>query len=127
MARESARRAQGKGGLGEGAVSHHGAAQKTPAPLKRVIVLADAAEDIETARDFYEAQETGVGEYCVDSLLSDIESLGLFSEFIPCILEFIACWRGVFHSPFIIDSTATRHRFSPCSICDAIQIGFAKN
>ena len=47
--------------------------------MKRVIVLADAAEDIETARDFYEAQETGVGEYCVDSLLSDIESLGLFS------------------------------------------------
>ena len=49
------------------------------APLKRVIILADAAEDIEAARDFYEAQELGVGEYCVDSLLADIESLGLFS------------------------------------------------
>jgi hypothetical protein len=34
--------------------------------LKRVTVLADAAEDIEAARDFYEAQEAGVGEYCVD-------------------------------------------------------------
>jgi hypothetical protein len=51
--------------------------------LKRVIVLADAAEDIEAARDFYETQETGVGEYCVDSLLSDIESLGLFSGIHP--------------------------------------------
>ena len=47
--------------------------------MKRVIVLADAAEDIEAARDFYEAQEPGVGEYCVDSLLADIESLGLLS------------------------------------------------
>jgi hypothetical protein len=32
--------------------------------LKRVIILADAAEDIEAARDFYEAQERGVGENC---------------------------------------------------------------
>jgi plasmid stabilization system protein ParE len=51
--------------------------------LKRVIILADAAEDIEAARDFYEAQEPGVGEYCVDSLLADIESLGLFSGIHP--------------------------------------------
>jgi len=41
--------------------------------LKQVVVLADAAEDIEAARDFYDMQESGVGEYCVDSLLADIE------------------------------------------------------
>jgi hypothetical protein len=56
--------------------------------LKRVIILADAAEDIEAARDFYEAQELGVGEYCVDSLLADIESLGLFSGIHPLHFEF---------------------------------------
>jgi plasmid stabilization system protein ParE len=56
--------------------------------LKRVIILADAAEDIEAARDFYEAQEPGVGEYCVDSLLADIESLGLFSGIHPLHFEF---------------------------------------
>jgi plasmid stabilization system protein ParE len=56
--------------------------------LKRVIVLADAAEDIEGARDFYEAQEPGVGEYCVDSLVTDIESLGLFSGIHPRHFEF---------------------------------------
>jgi plasmid stabilization system protein ParE len=56
--------------------------------LKRVIILADAAEDIEAARDFYEAQEGGVGEYCVDSLLADIESLGLFSGIHPVHFEF---------------------------------------
>jgi len=48
--------------------------------LKQVRVLADAAEDLEAARDFYDTQEPGVGEYCVDSLLADIESLGLFQR-----------------------------------------------
>jgi hypothetical protein len=42
--------------------------------LKQVVVLADAAEDLEAARDFYDMQEPGVGEYCVDSLLADIEA-----------------------------------------------------
>lgn len=56
--------------------------------MKRVIILADAAEDIEAARDFYEAQEPSIGEYCVDSLLADIESLGLFSGIHPLHFEF---------------------------------------
>jgi plasmid stabilization system protein ParE len=56
--------------------------------LKQVVVLDDAAEDLAAARDFYEAQEPGVGEYCIDSLLTDIESLGLFSEIHPLHFEF---------------------------------------
>jgi hypothetical protein len=66
--------------------------------LKRVIILADAAEDIEAARDFYEGQEPGVGEYCVDSLLADVKSLGLFSGIHPLHFEFhrmLACQRIV--------------------------------
>ena len=56
--------------------------------MKQVIVLVDAAEDIEAARDFYEAQQAGVGEYCVDSLLADIESLGLLSGIHPLRFDF---------------------------------------
>jgi len=56
--------------------------------LKRVVVLADAAEDLEAARDFYDAQELGVGEYCVDLLLADIESLGRFSGIHPLHFKF---------------------------------------
>jgi len=51
--------------------------------LKQVVVLADAAEDLEAARDFYNAHEPGVGEYCIDSLLTDIESLGHLSGMHP--------------------------------------------
>lgn len=46
--------------------------------MRKVAVLAEAAEDIEQARDFYEAQQSGIGDYCADSLLADIENLALY-------------------------------------------------
>ena len=51
--------------------------------MRRVLILEEAAQDLETARDFYDAREIGVGSYCVDSLLSDIESLSLFHGIHP--------------------------------------------
>ena len=46
--------------------------------MRKVVVLAEAAGDIKQARDFYDAQEPGIGDYCADSLLADIESLALY-------------------------------------------------
>ncbi|MDB6028561.1 MAG: hypothetical protein JWM68_4784 [Verrucomicrobiales bacterium] len=46
--------------------------------MRKVVVLAEAAEDIEQARDFYDLQEEGIGDYCADSLVADIESLALY-------------------------------------------------
>ena len=46
--------------------------------MRKVVVLAEAAEDIEQARDFYDAQEVGIGDYYADSLVADIESLALY-------------------------------------------------
>jgi hypothetical protein len=46
--------------------------------VKPVVVLTDAARDLELGRDFYDVQELGIGDYFVDSLLSDLESLRLF-------------------------------------------------
>lgn len=45
--------------------------------MRLVVVLEEAAEDIEVGRDFYERQEPGVGDYFADSIISDIEGLGL--------------------------------------------------
>jgi plasmid stabilization system protein ParE len=45
--------------------------------MRRVIVLEEAAEDIEHARDFYDRQDYGVGSYFVDSIVADIEGLGM--------------------------------------------------
>jgi len=41
--------------------------------MRRVVVLAEAAEDLEEARRFYDAREPGVGDYCVTSLLADAD------------------------------------------------------
>ena len=46
--------------------------------MRRIVVLEEAAEDIEQGREFYDLQENGVGDYFEDTILSDIESLGLF-------------------------------------------------
>jgi hypothetical protein len=46
--------------------------------MRKVVVLVEAAEDIEQARDFYDAQQPGIGDYCADSLVADIESLALY-------------------------------------------------
>ncbi len=43
--------------------------------MRRVVVLAEAAEDLKEAQGFYDAREAGVGDYCVASLLADIGSL----------------------------------------------------
>ncbi len=61
--------------------------------MRRVLVLEEAAQDLEMARDFYDTRDTreiGVGSYCVDSLLSDIESLSLFHGIHPV---YFACHR----------------------------------
>lgn len=47
--------------------------------MKNVIILEEAAEDIEQARDFYEAQQQGIGKYFVETITADLISLRHFS------------------------------------------------
>ena len=44
-----------------------------------VVVLEDAAEDMESGRRFYESQRPGIGDYFVESILSDLSSLALYA------------------------------------------------
>lgn len=46
--------------------------------MKSVVVLAEAANDIERGIDFYNAIEHGVGLYFRDSLIADIRRLGFY-------------------------------------------------
>jgi hypothetical protein len=45
---------------------------------RKVIVLAEAAADIECGIDFYDAIEDGVGRYFRDSIIADIRRLGVY-------------------------------------------------
>ena len=42
-------------------------------------ILPSALEDLYTGRNFYEQQEVGLGDYFLDSLFSDIDSLIIYA------------------------------------------------
>lgn len=44
----------------------------------KVVVLAEAASDIERGIDFYQAIELGVGLYFRDSIVADLRRLGVY-------------------------------------------------
>ena len=45
----------------------------------RIRLLSIAVDDIESGRHFYETQQAGLGDYFLDSLFSDIDSLLLYA------------------------------------------------
>ena len=47
--------------------------------IRYIELLSDAVDDLERGRAFYDKQQVGVGDYFWDSLISDIESLVVFS------------------------------------------------
>lgn len=46
--------------------------------MRQVLVLEEAAEDMASAKAFYESIDIGLGDYFLDSVMADLESLGLF-------------------------------------------------
>ena len=44
-----------------------------------VVILEDAADDMEAGQRFYESRESGIGDYFVESILSDLDSLVLYA------------------------------------------------
>jgi hypothetical protein len=53
-----------------------------------VFILEDAAADIELGRRFYESCEAGVGDYFVESILSDLDALVSFAGIHPVYFSF---------------------------------------
>ena len=43
--------------------------------MRRIRFLAEAAQEMEVGKTFYDRQQSGIGDYFWDSLLADIESL----------------------------------------------------
>jgi hypothetical protein len=65
-----------------------------------VVVLEDAAEDLESSAQFYESCAIGVGDYFLDAILSDLDSLVLFAGVHP-----ISLWV----SPDAVEAIPIRH------------------
>jgi plasmid stabilization system protein ParE len=49
----------------------------------QVEILGEAEQDLVDGARFYEAQEPGLGEYFLDSLFSDVDSLQLYAGIHP--------------------------------------------
>ena len=49
----------------------------------RILNLPSARDDLSAGFDFYERQQEGLGNYFLESLFSDIESLGLYAGIHP--------------------------------------------
>ncbi len=47
--------------------------------IKEIIVLDEVSEDIEDGSKFYDRCEFGIGDYFIDCIISDIESLKLYA------------------------------------------------
>jgi hypothetical protein len=67
-----------------------------------VVILEDAAEDLESGAQFYESCATGVGDYFLDSILSDLTLWFFLPAFIQSTLDSIECCRNDSHSAFIL-------------------------
>jgi plasmid stabilization system protein ParE len=49
----------------------------------KVQILPSATEDLQNGRDFYDKQGEGLGQYFLDSLFADIDSLTLYGGIHP--------------------------------------------
>ncbi|QII13622.1 hypothetical protein KsCSTR_42430 [Candidatus Kuenenia stuttgartiensis] len=47
--------------------------------VKKVLVLKEAAMDLEEGRLFYDRKEKGIGDYFFNCLISDLESIKLYA------------------------------------------------
>jgi hypothetical protein len=72
-----------------------------------IVILEDAEEDLESGAQFYESCATGVGDYFLDSILSDLDSLVLFAGVHPSTLDFFECCRSVSRSVSIMSWKTT--------------------
>jgi hypothetical protein len=53
----------------------------------RIRILESALQDLSAGRSFYESQAEGLGQYFLDSLFSDIDSLHLYAGIHPVLFD----------------------------------------
>ena len=51
--------------------------------VRDVIILKEVADDLNDGKAFYDERGPGVGDYCWDSLLADIQSLVIYAGVHP--------------------------------------------
>lgn len=82
----------------------------------KVVVLDLAERDLSAGKDFYDIQGEAVGDYFVDSISADIESLALFAGIHPKKGHF---YRSLAHTfPYAIYYTIERDEIMVWAVLD---------
>jgi len=81
-----------------------------------IIYLEEVEFDLLNGRGFYDEQQLGVGDYFVDSILADAESLSLYSGTHSKHFGFLRLLGKTF--PFAIDYLMSGKQVSVCAILD---------
>src|SRR6476660_10539765 len=89
-----------------------------------VVILEDAAEDLESGAQFYESCAPGVGDYFLDSILSDLDSLILFAGVHPIYFGFHRMLSRRFPFGIYYEVEDDVVYVMPFWICGAIPSGF---
>lgn len=89
----------------------------------KVRVLRPALEDLASGREFYNQQEEGVGDYFVDSLFSEIDSLVLYAGIHRVQFGYHPCWLAASRMPSIIESLRAKQSFFGCWIAAELHEG----
>jgi hypothetical protein len=89
-----------------------------------VVILEDAASDMEAGRRFYESCQSSIGDTSSSRSSPTLIHLLFTLGFIISSLDFTGCCRSVFRLPFITKLNETLHMFMPFSTCAAILFGF---
>lgn len=60
----------------------------------RLKLLPEARQDVKTLRQFYDKQAFGLGEYCIDAIVADLDRLKFFAGIHPKVFGY---YRSLVH------------------------------
>jgi len=93
--------------------------------LREVHLSAEAIEDLQQGRSFYDAQENGVGDYFLESVLGDLAALRLHAGVHRRVYGHFRLLCSRFPSRSITTSRRWAFGWLPSSICAVVPRGFA--
>jgi hypothetical protein len=78
--------------------------------LREVHLLAEAVDDLQQGKAFYDAQDDGVGDYFIESVLGDLASLRLHAGIHRRVNGFfrLLCWRFPFAAYYDVAESGVR-------------------
>lgn len=89
-----------------------------------VVILEDAAEDMESGRRFYESRESGIGDYSLSPSFPILIRSFFMQGFTACIFDFTGCCRSAFRLASIMKLRVRQRMFMQFSTCAVTLFGF---